>query len=50
MHIPTQGNMKEELKQLQETEQAVINQVTELAGKKETFRVSELTPQFFLIN
>uniref|UniRef100_A0A3Q1CMQ8 Uncharacterized protein n=1 Tax=Amphiprion ocellaris TaxID=80972 RepID=A0A3Q1CMQ8_AMPOC len=33
------GNLKEEIKQLQEAEQQVKNRVTELTQKKETFRV-----------
>ncbi len=43
MHIFLQGNLKEEIKQLQEAEEQVKNRLTELTQKKETFKVRELT-------
>lgn len=43
MDIFPQGNLKEEIKQLQEAEQQVKDRVTELAQKKETFKVSWLS-------
>lgn len=41
-----QGNLKEEIKQLQEAEEQMKNRVTELTQKKETFKVRELPPYF----
>lgn len=43
VHIFLKGNLKEEIKQLQDTEQQVKNRVTELTEKKETFTVREFT-------
>lgn len=42
VHIFPQGNLKEEIKQLQEAEEQVKNRETELTQKKETFKVREL--------
>lgn len=38
-----QGNLKEEIKQLQEAEEQVKNRAAELTQKKETFKVRALT-------
>lgn len=41
-----QGNLKEEIKQLQRAEEEMKNKVSELTQKKETSKVRELTPLY----
>lgn len=41
VHIFPKGNLKEEIKQLQDAEQQVKNRLAELTHKKETSKVRE---------